>query len=205
MKLKTLITEDDGSIRSLMAKFVNANKKDSKRSLDKWKRMIATRLMDLGFVWKIRRQILAALDGVASQKQLDTLVAHYKLYGNYADSFKATEATLANALREADDVDSSDVPETEKKFKLVLEIPYTTTNNKDQKLRRLKYDLSLNNVEVEALDGINVAELDKGVLDFQAVVYVNTTLTRRELTAILEPDYKIAKMQRLDQEPAEDA
>ena len=43
------------------------------------------------------------------------------------------------------------------------------------------------------------------VLDFQAVVYINTILTRRELTAILEPDYKIAKMQRLDQEPAEDA
>ena len=79
---------------------------------------------------------------------------------------------MANALKEAEEeqgADSSDVPDTEKKFKLVLEIPYTTADNKDQKLRRLKYDFSLNNIEVEALDGINVAELDKGVLDFQAV------------------------------------
>ena len=30
-------------------------------------------------------------------------------------------------------------------------------------------------------------------------------MTRTELNTILEPDYKIAKMQRLDQEPAEDA
>ena len=207
MKLKTIIKEDEGSIRDLMARFAIANNKDSERAHDKWGGMIAARLMDLGFVWKVRRQILAALDDVTSQKQLDKIIAQYKLYGDYADTFKPTEATLANALREAEEegINSSDVPNTEKKFKLVLEIPYTTSDNKDQKMRRLKYDLSLNNIEVEAIDGINVAELDKGVLDYQAVVYIKTTMTRTELSNILEPDYKIAKMQRLDQEPAKDA
>lgn len=208
MKLKTIIREDEGSIRDLMARFINANKKDSKRAHDKWMSMVATRLMDLGFVWKIRRQIMIALDTVVNQKQFDTLIAKYKLFGDYADSFRPTEATLTNALKEAEEDSQkeieTDIPETSKKFKLVLEIPFTTADNKDQKLRRLKYDLSLNNIEAEAIQGINVAELDQGVLDFQAVVYVSTTLTRTELTSILEPDYKIAKMQRLDQEPAEE-
>ena len=210
MKLKTIIKEDEGSIRDLMARFAIANNKDSERAHDKWGGMIAARLMDLGFVWKVRRQHLAAFTYFSSQlnqKQLDKIIAQYKLYGDYADTFKPTEATLANALREAEEegINSSDVPNTEKKFKLVLEIPYTTSDNKDQKMRRLKYDLSLNNIEVEAIDGINVAELDKGVLDYQAVVYIKTTMTRTELSNILEPDYKIAKMQRLDQEPAKDA
>lgn len=208
MKLRTIIREDEGSIRDLMARFINANKKDSKRAHDKWMSMVATRLMDLGFVWKIRRQIMIALDTVVNQKQFDTLIAKYKLFGDYADSFRPTEATLTNALKEAEEDSQkeieTDIPETSKKFKLVLEIPFTTADNKDQKLRRLKYDLSLNNIEAEAIQGINVAELDQGVLDFQAVVYVSTTLTRTELTSILEPDYKIAKMQRLDQEPAEE-
>ena len=208
MKLKTIIKEDEGSIRDLMARFVNANKKNSKRAHDKWMGMVAARLIDLGFVGRIRKQILIALDTVVSQKQFDTLIAKYKLFGDYADSFGPTESTLSNALKEAEedsqeDIDG-DVPETTKKFKLVLEIPFTTTDNKDQKLRRLKYDLSLNNIEVEALQGVNVAELDQGVLDYQAVVYISTTLTRSELTSILEPDYKIAKMQRLDQKPAEE-
>jgi len=208
MKLKTIIKEDEGSIRDLMARFVNANKKNSKRAHDKWMGMVAARLIDLGFVGRIRKQILIALDAVVSQKQFDTLIAKYKLFGDYADSFRPTESTLSNALKEAEedsqeDIDG-DVPETTKKFKLVLEIPFTTTDNKDQKLRRLKYDLSISNIEVEALQGINVAELDKGVLDYQAVVYISTTLTRSELNSILEPDYKIAKMQRLDQKPAED-
>ena len=208
MKLKTIIKEDEGSIRDLMARFVNANKKNSKRAHDKWMGMVAARLIDLGFVGRIRKQILIALDTVVSQKQFDTLIAKYKLFGDYADSFGPTESTLSNALKEAEedsqeDIDG-DVPETTKKFKLVLEIPFTTTDNKDQKLRRLKYDLSINNIEVEALQGINVAELDKGVLDYQAVVYVSTTLTRSELNSILEPDYKVAKMQRLDQKPAEE-
>ena len=208
MKLKTIIKEDEGSIRDLMARFVNANKKDSKRAHDKWMSMVATRLMDLGFVGRIRKQIMIDLDTTVNQKQFDTLIAKYKLFGDYADSFRPTENTLANALKEADDDSQEeiemDVPETSKKFKLVLEIPFTTADNKDQKLRRLKYDLSLNNIEAEAIQGVNVAELDQGVLDFQAVVYVSTTLTRSELTAVLEPDYKIAKMQRLDQKPAEE-
>ena len=208
MKLKTIIKEGEGSIRDLMARFVNANKKDSKRAHDKWMSMVATRLMDLGFVGKIRKQIMIDLDTTVNQRQFDTLIAKYKLFGDYADSFRPTENTLSSALKEAD-VDSQediemDVPETSKKFKLVLEIPFTTADNKDQKLRRLKYDLSLNNIEAEAIQGVNVAELDQGVLDFQAVVYVSTTLTRSELTGVLEPDYKIAKMQRLDQEPAEE-
>jgi hypothetical protein len=208
MKLKTIIKEDEGSIRDLMARFINANQKDSKRAHDKWMSMVATRLMDLGFVNRIRKQIMIALDTIVNQKQFDTLIAKYKLFGDYADSFRPTENTLTNALKEAE-ADShkeveADVAETSKKFKLVLEIPFTTADNKDQKLRRLKYDLSLNNIEAEALEGVNVAELGQGVLDFQAVVYVSTTLTRSELTGILEPDYKIAKMQRLDQKPAEE-
>ena len=208
MRLKTIIREDEGSIRDLMVRFINANKKDSKRAHDKWSGMVAARLMDLGFVGRIRKQIMIDMDTVMNQKQFDTLVAKYKLFGDYADSFRPTENTLSSALKEAD-VDSQedaeiDVPETSKKFKLVLEIPFTTADNKDQKLRRLKYDLSINNIEVEALEGINVAELGQGVLDYQAVVYVSTTLTRYELTAVLEPDYKMAKMQRLDQKPAEE-
>jgi hypothetical protein len=208
MKLKTIIKEDEGSIRDLMARFINANQKDSKRAHDKWMSMVATRLMDLGFVGRIRKQIMIALDTIVNQKQFDTLIAKYKLFGDYADSFRPTESTLANALKEAEDDSQNDIEAdvagTSKKFKLVLEIPFTTTDNKDQKLRRLKYDLSLNDIEAEAIQGINVAELDQGVLDYQAVVYVSTTLTRSELTAVLEPDYKIAKMQRLNQKPAEE-
>ena len=208
MRLKTIIREDEGSIRDLMVRFINANKKDSKRAHDKWLGMVATRLMDLGFVGRIRKQIMIDLDTVMNQKQFDTLVAKYKLFGDYADSFRPTENTLSSALKEADKASQQEVeiddPDTTKKFKMVLELPSTTADNKDQKLRRLKYDLSLNNIEMEALEGVNVAELGQGVLDFQAVVYISTTLTRSELSSLLEPDYKIAKMQRLDQKPAED-
>ena len=118
-----------------------------------------------------------------------------------------TEATLANALREAEGQEdpSADVEGVEKKFKLVLEIPFTTSENKDQKIRRLKYDLSINNIDVEAIQPVNVAEIGQGVIDFQAVVYISTELTRTELTSLLEPDYKINKMQRLDQESADNA
>ena len=205
MKLSSILVEGDGSIRSMMAQFVNANKKDAKRAQDKWLGMIQARLMDLGFTFKKRRMIIAQLITIVNQKQFDTLVAHYKLFGNYSKSFKATEATLTNALKEAEEEDvEDDIKNTEKRFKLVVQVPGTTSDDKDQKERKFKYDMSINNIDIDRLTPVNVSELKDGVLDFQLVVYVKTDLTRTELTGILEPDYVIHKMQRLDQEPADD-
>jgi len=207
MKLSSIIIEGDGSIRSLMAQFINANKQDAKRAQDKWLGMIQARLMNLGFKFNKRRMIVAQLVTIINQKQFDSLIAHYKLFGNYSKTFNPTESTLVNALREAeDDEPEDDEPEKkkDKKFKLVLQIPSTTADDKDQKERKFKYDMGINNIDIEAVTPVNVAELKDGVLDFQLVAYVATTLTRTELTAILEPDYVVHKMQRLDQEPADD-
>ena len=207
MKLSSIIIEGDGSIRSLMAQFINANKQDAKRAQDKWLGMIQARLMNLGFNFKKRRMIVAQLVTIINQKQFDSLIAHYKLFGNYSKTFNPTESTLVNALREAEeDEPEDDEPEKQKdkKFKLVLQIPSTTADDKDQKERKFKYDMGINNIDIEAVTPVNVAELKDGVLDFQLVAYVATTLTRTELTALLEPDYVVHKMQRLDQEPADD-
>ena len=64
--------------------------------------------------------------------------------------------------------------------------------------------MSINDIEIEGLTPVNVSELKDGVLDFQIVAYIKTSLTRTEVTAVLEPDYVIHKMQRLDQKPADD-
>lgn len=204
MQLFNILTEGDGSIRSMMAQFVNAQNKDAKRAQDKWLGMIQARLMNLGFSFKRRRMIVSQLVTISDQKQFDTLIAQYKLFGNYSKTFNPTEATLINALREAEEQDEDPSDTTEKKFKIVLQIPNTTADDKDQKERKFKYDMSINNIEIEGLTPVNVSELKDGVLDFQIVAYVKTSLTRTELTAILEPDYVIHKMQRLDQKPADD-
>tara|TARA_R110000744_G_scaffold281251_1_gene393188 strand:+ start:999 stop:1640 length:642 start_codon:yes stop_codon:yes gene_type:complete len=204
MQLFNILTEGDGSIRSMMAQFVNAQKKDARRAQNKWLGMIQARLMDLGFNYKRRRMIVSQLVTIADQKQFDTLIAQYKLFGNYSKTFKHTEATLINALREAEEGEEEPSDKTEKKFKLVLQIPYTTADDKDQKERKFKYDMSINDIEIEGLTPVNVSELKDGVLDFQIVAYIKTSLTRTEVTAVLEPDYVIHKMQRLDQKPADD-
>lgn len=198
MKLISLIKEEKGSIRDLMYSFVIANNNESLRDRDKWLGMIVPRLISLGFQRKQRNAIVASLNNVANEKQLDKLVAQYKLFGDYAKSFKAIESSLASALKEAEDeVSSADVSSSEKKFKLVLQIPSTTSADKDQKIRKLKFDFSLNDIKIEALQPVNVAVLAQDVIDFQVVVYISTTLTRSEITNVLEPDYVINKMQLL--------
>ena len=99
MQLFNILTEGDGSIRSMMAQFVNAQKKDARRAQNKWLGMIQARLMDLGFNYKRRRMIVSQLVTIADQKQFDTLIAQYKLFGNYSKTFKHTEE-IAEMVKE---------------------------------------------------------------------------------------------------------
>jgi len=69
-------------------------------------------------------------------------MSRYKLWGDdYADSFRATEATLVNALTEAErEEDIDGVEQNIKTYKLLLQIPFTTKKNKDQKIKKLGWE-----------------------------------------------------------------
>ena len=203
MKLhKALLSEQD--IRELVQMYVSSIKKNNMQRQERYKSMIWVRLADLGFDRPHIKRMINDLADINTEKDVDVFMSRYKLWGDdYADSFRATEATLVNALTEAErEEDNDGVEQNIHKFKIALQIPFSTEKNKDQKLKKLEFDLSILDVKINNqkdldVDTINPEASQNPSLEYVVMLEIETEMTRSELENTLEPDYKILKIKEV--------
>ena len=199
MKLhKIILAEQD--IRELMQRYVSAIKNSSISKQQRYKSMIYVRLADLGFDRPHIKNMIIDLTDVGSEKELDKFISRYRLWGeDYAASFRPTEATITESEREEDE---DGVEQNVHTFKIILQVPFATAKNKDQKLRKLKFDFMILDIKIKNQKDIDVAKVnpeaaDNPVLDYAVMLEIETEMTRTELENELEPDYKILKMKEI--------
>jgi len=200
MKLHKIMLSEQG-IRDLIQMYVSSIKKNNMQRQQRYKSMIWVRFADLGFDKPHIKNMINDLVDIDAEKDLDVFLSRYKLWGDdYADSFRATESTLVNALTEVErEEDEDGVEQNIKTFKLLLQIPYTTEKNKDQKIKKLKFDfrvlgIKLNKVKDATVDTINPEAESNPSLEYVVALEIETEMTRSELENTIEPDYKILKM-----------
>ena len=199
MKLhKIILAEQD--IRELMQRYVYALKKSHISKQQRYKSMISVRLADLGFDRPHIRNMIIDLTDVGSERELDKFISRYRLWGDdYAASFRPTEATITEAEREEDE---DGVEQNVHTFKIILQVPFATAKNKDQKLRKLKFDFMILDIKIKNQKDIDVAKVnpeatENPLLDYAVMLEIETEMTRTELENELEPDYKILKMKEI--------
>ena len=200
MKLhKILLSEQD--IRELIQMYVSSIKKNNMQRQQRYKSMIWVRLADLGFDRPHIKKMINDLTDVDTEKDVDIIMSRYRLWGDdYADSFRATEATLANALTEAErEEDEDGIEQNIKTYKMILQIPFATKKNKEQKLKKLKFDFNVLGIKVNkekdgTVDTINPEAQDNPSLEYVVGLEIETEMTRSQLENTLEPDYKILKL-----------
>ena len=203
MKLhKILLSEQD--IRELIQMYVSSIKKNNMQRQQRYKSMIWVRLADLGFDRPHIKRVITDLADVDTEKDVDVIMSRYRLWGDdYADSFRATEATLASALTEAErEEDEDGVEQNIKTYKMILQIPFTTKKNKEQKIKKLKFDFNVLGVKVNkekdgTVDTINPEAQDNPSLEYVVGLEIETEMTRSQLENTLEPDYKILKLKEV--------
>ena len=203
MKLnKVLLSEQD--IRELIQKYISSIKRTNHVRQERYKSMMYVRLADLGFDRPHITNMINDLSDANTEKDVDQLMSRYRLWGDdYADSFRATEATLVNALTEAErEEDEEGVEQNIHTFKIILQIPFTNIKNKDQKLRKLKFDFTILDIKIKSEKAIDVAKLNpedqqNAALDYAVMLEVETEMTRTELENEIEPDYKILKIKEV--------
>jgi len=203
MKLhKVLLSEQN--IRELIQMYVSSVKKNNMQRRERYKSMLWVRLADLGFDRPHIKNMVNDLTDVDTEKDVDVFMSRYKLWGDdYADSFRATESTLVNALTEAErEEDIDGVEQNIKTYKLLLQIPFTTKKNKDQKIKKLKFDFKVLGIKINkekdgAVDTINPEAESNPSVDYVVGLKIETEMTRSELENTLEPDYKILKLKEV--------
>ena len=199
MKLnKVLLSEQD--IRELIQKYISSIKKNNHARRERYKSMVYVRLADLGFDRHHITNMINDLSDVDTEKDVDQFMSRYRLWGDdYADSFRATESSLMEQEREEDE---DGVEQNIHTFKIILQIPFTNIKNKDQKLRKLKFDFMILDIKIKSDKAIDVAKLNpedqqNAALDYAVMLEVETEMTRSELENELEPDYKILKIKEI--------
>jgi len=200
MKLhKVLLSEQD--IRELIQMYVSSVKKNNMQRRERYKSMLWVRLADLGFDRPHIKNMVNDLTDVDTEKDVDVFMSRYKLWGDdYADSFRATEATLVNALTEAErEEDEEGVEQNIKTYKMLLQIPFATKKNKEQKIKKLKFDFNVLDIKINkekdgTVDAINPEAQDNPSLEYVVGLEIETEMTRSQLENTLEPDYKILKL-----------
>ena len=200
MKLhKVLLSEQD--IRELIQKYAVSLKRNNITRQERYKSMIFVRLADLGFDSPRIRRMIIDLTDIDTEKDVDVFMSRYRLWGDdYADTFRATEATINEVDREEDE---DGVEQNIHTFKVILQIPFTTKKNKEQKLKKLRFDLKILDVEIKKEKAATVSELNPEedesdtLLDYAVGLEIETEMTRSEMENILEPDYKILKIKEV--------
>ena len=200
MKLhKVLLSEQD--IRELIQKYAVSLKRNNITRQERYKSMIFVRLADLGFDSQRIRRMIIDLTDIDTEKDVDVFMSRYRLWGDdYADTFRATEATINEVDREEDE---DGVEQNIHTFKIILQIPFTTKKNKEQKLKKLRFDLKILDVEIKKEKAATVSELNPEedesdtLLDYAVGLEIETEMTRSEMENILEPDYKILKIKEV--------
>ena len=142
MKLhKALLAEQ--SIQDLIKSYVASMKKNSMMRQERYKSMMYARLADLGFSRRNIMKMVNDLDDITTEKDVDSFMARYKLLGDdFIDSFRATESSITESERE--EVDG--IEENIHTFDLILQIPFATEKNKEEKIRKLKFDFAINDI-----------------------------------------------------------
>ena len=197
---KLFLTEQD--IRELIQMYVSSLKRNNRVREDRYKSMIYVRLADLGFDRPHITTMINTLTDVDTEKDVDKIMSRYRLWGDdYADSFRATESTITEADDDREE-DEDGVEQNIHNFKLILQIPFTNLKNKDQKLRKLKFDLTILDIKIKKERPIDVAKLnpeskDNPAIDYAVVLHIETEMTRTELEHELQPDYKILKLKEI--------
>ena len=162
--------------------------------------MMYVRLADLGFDRPHITNMINDLADTNTEKDVDQFMSRYRLWGDdYADSFRATESSLTEQEREEDE---DGVEQNIHTFKIILQIPFTNLKNKNQKLRKLKFDFTILDIKIKSEKAIDVAKLNpedeqNAALDYAVILKVETAMTRTELENELEPDYKILKIKEV--------
>ena len=197
---KLFLTEQD--IRELIQMYVSSLKRNNRVREDRYKSMIYVRLADLGFDRPHITTMINSLTDVDTEKDVDKIMSRYRLWGDdYADSFRATESTITEADDDREE-DEDGVEQNIHNFKVILQIPFTNLKNKDQKLRKLKFDLTILDIKIKKERPIDVAKLnpeskDNPAIDYAVMLELETEMTRTELEHELQPDYKILKLKEI--------
>tara|TARA_R110000851_G_scaffold302598_3_gene459464 strand:+ start:12835 stop:13440 length:606 start_codon:yes stop_codon:yes gene_type:complete len=176
-EIRSLLKEDN-SVEDLVYSLLDAQERGNTKKAKEIYGVMYPRLASMGFdrykLLKMKRQLL----NMTNEKEAASFIMHWKLTDENIDKDKV------------------------RVYKVIIGIPFATTSNKDEKIKKLKYDLVISGVKILGIKELDVSEIapagDEGkALNLKVLIKVKTIKKKSELESLLEPDYSVDKIKNL--------
>ena len=185
-ELMSLFNEDDityndqvASIEKLIFQIKDANVEGNQKKANQLLSILTPQLISIGYSTPHLSKMKQSIKKVMTDKDVYLILSTYKLMAE-ADT---NETTPTNDIYT---------------YTVIVEIPFATNKNKDEKISQLKYELVTSGVKVLGIKKLPVAEIAKAagesVIKLHVMMSLKTYKKRTELENDLQPSYKLIKI-----------
>lgn len=179
--LKIISEQKNNSIEDLVYSIMDYQVMGREKKAQEYYGILFPRLSSMGFDREKLMKIKGELQSLTNEREVSKFLGRWKLTDEYINKNKVNT------------------------YKLILTIPYATSSNKDEKIKKLKYDLASNGIKNVGYKEMDISFIgDAGTLgkalDLKILVKVKTKLKKTEIENILQPDYGIEKIKEFDVE-----
>jgi hypothetical protein len=139
--------------------------------------VLFARLSALGFDREKLMKIKTHVATLTNEKDVEKFIAKYKLSDN-----DISERTLHT-------------------YKVIISIPFATTSNKDEKIKKLKYDLVTSGIKILGYKELNIYKIASAgtlgsVIDLQLLMKIKTYKKKNDLEELLQPNYGLEQVKQ---------
>tara|TARA_S200002703_G_C3752972_1_gene231663 strand:+ start:54 stop:647 length:594 start_codon:yes stop_codon:yes gene_type:complete len=139
--------------------------------------VLFARLSALGFDREKLMKIKTHVATLTNEKDVEKFIAKYKLSDN-----DISERTLHT-------------------YKVIISIPFATTSNKDEKIKKLKYDLVTSGIKILGYKELNIYKIASAgtlgsVIDLQLLMKIKTYKKKNDLEELLQPNYGLEQIKQ---------
>ena len=170
--LRTLKEEKSGNIENLVYVIMSANVSGNEKKAKKYSNILLPRLASLGYDRNSLMSMSLEIRNITNEKEADKFIAKYKLSDEYISKHKMHT------------------------YKIIVTVPFSTSSNKEEKEKELKYNLVINDIKLLGIKELRVSSIGPAGSAGEAIdlKYLIKIKTMSDVEDILQNHYSIDKI-----------
>lgn len=180
--LNILNEEKSSNIENLVYAIMDYQNNGNEKKAREYYGILFPRLAAMGFDREKLMNMKMQLQSITNEKEVEKFIHKYKISSQYISEHGIYT------------------------YYIVIGVPFSTDKNQEEKEKKLKYDLVMNDIKLLKISKpknshmISTAGTAGNVIDLKFIIKIKTTHSQSELENIFQPYYNIDKIKKIEQE-----
>lgn len=174
--------EKTSNIEDLVYAIMDYQNNGDEKKAREYFSILFPRLAALGFDREKLMRMKVQIQSLSNEKEAEKFINKWKLHSDYINKHSVYV------------------------YYVILGVPFSTDKNQEEKMKQLKYYLSINDIKLLKISKpksshmIAAAGSAGNVVDLKFIIKIKTTKSSSQLESIFQPKYSIDKIKRIEKE-----